>query len=96
MESQPESKQNLPPLPLKRLKVKPQKMAGIPAIRRVAFSLHRVHNGGIVREFFNGRKAIKALRRKWAIELDYRLRKNLQSESVRFEYEWHDDSGHSY
>lgn len=41
------------------------------------------------------------LRRKWAIELDYRLRKELWSFtdnriSVRFEYEWHDDSGHWY
>ena len=50
-------------------------------------------------EFFSGREAIKAfLRRKWAKELDYRLRKELwcftdNRIGVRFEYEWHDDSG---
>jgi len=50
-------------------------------------------------EFFRGREAIKAfLRRKWARELDYRLRKELWSFagnriSVRFECEWHDDLG---
>jgi nuclear transport factor 2 (NTF2) superfamily protein len=51
-------------------------------------------------EFFSGREAIKAfLRRKWDKELDYRLRKELwcfldNRIAVRFEYEWHDDSGH--
>jgi uncharacterized protein len=51
-------------------------------------------------EFFTGRDAIVAfLRRKWARELDYRLRKELwcftdDRIGVRFEYEWHDDSGH--
>jgi nuclear transport factor 2 (NTF2) superfamily protein len=51
-------------------------------------------------EFFSGRDAIKAfLQRKWARELDYRLRKELwcfmeNRIAVRFEYEWHDDSGH--
>jgi nuclear transport factor 2 (NTF2) superfamily protein len=50
-------------------------------------------------EFFSGREAIKAfLRRKWARELDYRLRKELWSFtgnriSVKFEYESHDASG---
>ena len=50
-------------------------------------------------EFFTGRDAIKAfLRRKWNKELDYRLRKELWAFTdnrigVRFEYEWHDDSG---
>lgn len=53
-------------------------------------------------EFLSGREEIKAfLRRKWAEELDYRLKKELWSFtdnriSVRFEYEWHDDSGHWY
>jgi uncharacterized protein len=53
-------------------------------------------------EFFSGRDAIKAfLQRKWAKELDYRLRKELwcfmeNRIAVRFEYEWHDDSGHWY
>jgi nuclear transport factor 2 (NTF2) superfamily protein len=50
-------------------------------------------------EIFSGREAIKAfLRRKWAKELDYRLKKELwcfqgNRIAVRFEYEWHDDSG---
>ncbi len=53
-------------------------------------------------EFFEGREAIKQfLRRKWQKELGYRLMKELwcHSErriSVRFEYEWHDDSGQWY
>jgi len=50
-------------------------------------------------EFFTGREAIKAfLQRKWAKELEYRLKKELwcfmdNRIGVRFEYEWHDDSG---
>ena len=50
-------------------------------------------------EFFQGREAIIAfLRRKWARELDYRLIKELWAFhgnriAVRFQYEWHDDSG---
>ncbi len=50
-------------------------------------------------EFFAGRDAIVAfLQRKWARELDYRLRKELwgfrgNRMAVKFEYEWHDDSG---
>jgi len=53
-------------------------------------------------EFFSGRDAIKAfLKRKWDKELDYRLKKDLwcfmeNRIAVRFEYEWHDDSGHWY
>jgi len=53
-------------------------------------------------EFFKGRTAIKAfLRRKWATELNYRLRKELWAFtgnriSVRFEYEWQDESGQWY
>jgi uncharacterized protein len=50
-------------------------------------------------EFFSGREAIVAfLRRKWARELDYRLRKELWAFtqnriSVRFEYECRDADG---
>jgi uncharacterized protein len=50
-------------------------------------------------EFLQGRDEIKAfLQRKWAKELDYRLKKELwcfmeNRIAVRFEYEWHDDSG---
>jgi nuclear transport factor 2 (NTF2) superfamily protein len=50
-------------------------------------------------EFFGGRAAIREfLVRKWARELDYRLKKELWAHtghrlSVRFEYEWHDTEG---
>lgn len=50
-------------------------------------------------EFIGGREEIKAfLRRKWAKELDYKLKKELwgfreNRMAVRFEYEWHDDAG---
>lgn len=50
-------------------------------------------------EFFHGREEAAAfLRRKWAKEHDYRLRKSLWAFTgnriaVRFEYEWHDDDG---
>lgn len=53
-------------------------------------------------EFINGREEIIAfLRRKWAKELDYRLKKRLwcfrnNCIAVCFEYEWHDDSGFWY
>ena len=53
-------------------------------------------------EFFEGRRAIvEFLRRKWARELDYRLIKELWAFTadriaVRFQYEWHDDSGNWY
>ena len=50
-------------------------------------------------EFLHGRDEVRAfLHRKWAKELDYRLKKSLWAFTdnriaVRFEYEWHDDSG---
>ncbi len=53
-------------------------------------------------EFFTGREAIKEfLARKWASELDYRLMKELWAytdnrSSVRFEYEWRDESDQWY
>jgi nuclear transport factor 2 (NTF2) superfamily protein len=53
-------------------------------------------------EFFSGRAAIvEFLRRKWAKELDYRLIKEVWAFhgdhiAVRFQYEWHDDSGNWY
>ena len=53
-------------------------------------------------EFFSGRDEIRAfLTRKWDKELDYRLKKELWSFtgsriSVKFEYEWHDDSNQWY
>jgi nuclear transport factor 2 (NTF2) superfamily protein len=53
-------------------------------------------------EFINGREeVIEFLKRKWAKELDYKLKKELwgfrvNRMAVRFEYEWHDDSGQWY
>jgi len=53
-------------------------------------------------EFLRGRDEIKAfLRRKWAKELDYRLKKTLwcfheNRIAVTFEYEWHDANGQWY
>ena len=53
-------------------------------------------------EFIEGRDQIVAfLQRKWARELDYRLIKEFWACSdnriaVRFQYEWHDDSGNHY
>jgi len=53
-------------------------------------------------EFFSGRDAIQAfLQRKYNKELEYRLVKELWAFteyqiSVRFQYEWHDDSGQWY
>ena len=50
-------------------------------------------------EFLRGRDEIRAfLRRQWAKELDYRLKKTLWAFhenriAVSFEYEWHDGSG---
>ena len=50
-------------------------------------------------EFINGRDEIVAfLKRKWAKELDYRLKKDYWAHgdnriAVRFEYEWHDAEG---
>lgn len=50
-------------------------------------------------EFIHGRDAVKSfLTRKWQKELDYKLKKELwdfreNRIAVRFEYEWHDDSG---
>jgi nuclear transport factor 2 (NTF2) superfamily protein len=53
-------------------------------------------------EFLHGRaQVIEFLRRKWNRELDYRLKKTLWAFTgnriaVRFEYEYHDDSGQWY
>ena len=53
-------------------------------------------------EFLNGRaQVVEFLRRKWARELDYRLKKDLWAFTpnriaVRFEYEFHDANGQWY
>ncbi len=50
-------------------------------------------------EFLRGREqVVEFLRKKWARELDYRLKKELWAFhenriAVRFEYEWHDHDG---
>ena len=50
-------------------------------------------------DFLTGRPMIREfLKRKWAKELDYRLKKELWAFTdnriaVRFEYEWHDNAG---
>ena len=53
-------------------------------------------------EFLRGREEIKAfLRKKWARELDYKLKKTLwgfreNRIAVSFEYEWHNSEGQWY
>jgi uncharacterized protein len=53
-------------------------------------------------EFLNGRAAVvDFLKRKWERELDYKLKKELwgfrnNRMAVKFQYEWHDDSGQWY
>jgi nuclear transport factor 2 (NTF2) superfamily protein len=53
-------------------------------------------------EFLRGREEIRAfLQRKWAKELDYKLKKTLwgfrgNRIAVSFEYEWHDAEGQWY
>ncbi|HEX3892571.1 MAG TPA: nuclear transport factor 2 family protein [Terracidiphilus sp.] len=53
-------------------------------------------------EFLDGRQAvIDFLQRKWAHELDYKLKKELwgfrnNRMAVKFQYEWHDSSGQWY
>jgi uncharacterized protein len=53
-------------------------------------------------EFLKGREEIRAfLKRKWAKELDYRLKKTLwgfrqNRMAVAFEYKWHDAAGQWY
>jgi nuclear transport factor 2 (NTF2) superfamily protein len=53
-------------------------------------------------EFINGRAEILSfLQRKWSKELDYKLIKEVWAYTdnriaVRFQYEWHDDSGQFY
>lgn len=53
-------------------------------------------------EFINGREEVRQfLKRKWEMELEYRLKKELwgfreDRMAVRFEYEWHDASGQWY
>lgn len=53
-------------------------------------------------EFINGREEVRAfLQRKWNREMNYKLKKSYWAHTasriaVRFEYEWHDESGQWY
>ena len=96
-----ETKPPLPPFTLETAKTKVQLAENAWNSRdpeRVALAYTEDSQWRNRAEFFSGRAEIKAfLTRKWAKELDYRLKKELWSFtdnriSVRFEYEWHDDS----
>ncbi|MBD3883863.1 nuclear transport factor 2 family protein [Phormidium tenue FACHB-886] len=100
-----ETKPPLPPFTLETAKAKVQAAEDAWNTRdpdRVALAYTEDSQWRNRAEFLNGREEIRTfLQRKWAKELDYRLKKELWSFtenriSVRFEYEWHDDSGHWY
>jgi len=99
-----ESKPPFPPFTLETAKAKVQAAEDAWNTRdpeRVALAYTEDTEWRNRAEFLNGRATIKEfLYRKWAKELDYRLRKELwcfmdNRIAVRFEYEWHDDSGFS-
>ena len=105
MSAVPESKPPFPPFTLETAKQKIHAAEDAwnsrdPARVSMAYTLDtdwRNRN-----EFVNGRDAVREfLSRKWHKELDYRLKKELwccagNRIAVRFEYEWHDDSGQWY
>ena len=100
-----EHKPPLPPFTLETAKIKVQAAEDAWNTRdpgRVALAYTEDSEWRNRAEFFSGRTAIKAfLQRKWAKELDYRLKKELwcfmdNRIAVRFEYEWHDDAGFWY
>ncbi len=95
-----ETKPPLPPFTLETAKAKVQAAEDAWNTRdpeRVALAYTEDSQWRNRSEFLSGRDEIRAfLKRKWAKELDYRLKKELWSFtdnriSVRFEYEWHDD-----
>jgi len=97
-----ETKPPLPPFTLETAKAKVQAAENAWNTRdpeRVALAYTEDSEWRNRAEFFSGRAAIKEfLQRKWAKELDYRLKKELwcfmdNRIAVRFEYEWHDDAG---
>jgi uncharacterized protein len=100
-----ETKPPLPPFTLETAKAKVQAAEDAWNTRdpeRVALAYTEDSEWRNRAEFFSGRAAIKEfLKRKWAKELDYRLKKELwcfmdNRIAVRFEYEWHDDAGFWY
>jgi uncharacterized protein len=97
-----ESKPPLPPFTLETAKDKVQAAENAWNTRdpkRVALAYTEDSEWRNRSEFLTGRAAIEEfLTRKWAKEQDYRLRKELwcfmdNRIAVRFEYEWHDESG---
>ncbi|PZO40565.1 MAG: DUF1348 domain-containing protein [Pseudanabaena frigida] len=97
-----ETKPPLPPFTLETAKAKVQAAENAWNTRdpeRVALAYTEDSEWRNRFEFFSGRDNIREfLKRKWAKELDYRLKKELwcfmdNRIAVRFEYEWHDDGG---
>jgi uncharacterized protein len=97
-----ETKPPLPPFTLETAKAKVQAAENAWNTRdpeRVAMAYTEDSEWRNRSEFVTGRAAIRAfLTRKWEKEQDYRLRKELwcfmdNRIAVRFEYEWHDESG---
>ncbi|MCY7276139.1 MAG: nuclear transport factor 2 family protein [Phormidesmis sp. CAN_BIN44] len=100
-----ETKPPLPPFTLETAKAKVEAAENAWNTRdpeRVALAYTKDSEWRNRSEFFSGRDAIREfLNRKWAKELDYRLKKELwcfmdNKIAVRFEYEWHDESGNWY
>ncbi|MEA5478705.1 nuclear transport factor 2 family protein [Pseudanabaena galeata UHCC 0370] len=100
-----ETKPPLPPFTLETAKAKIQAAENAWNTRdpdRVALAYTEDSEWRNRNEFVNGRDEIREfLKRKWAKELDYRLRKELwcfmdNRIAVRFEYEYHDESGNWY
>ena len=100
-----EAKPPLPPFTLETAKAKIQAAENAWNTRdpdRVALAYTEDSEWRNRHEFVNGRDEIREfLKRKWAKELDYRLRKELwcfmdNRIAVRFEYEYHDESGSWY
>ncbi len=100
-----ETKPPLPPFTLETAKAKIQAAENAWNTRdpdRVALAYTEDSEWRNRNEFVNGRDEIREfLKRKWARELDYRLRKELwcfmdNRIAVRFEYEYHDKSGSWY
>jgi uncharacterized protein len=100
-----ETKPPLPPFTLETAKAKVQAAENAWNTRdpeRVAMAYTEDSEWRNRSEFITGRAAIQEfLMRKWEKEQDYRLRKELwcfmdNRIAVRFEYEWHDETGAWY
>ena len=100
-----ETKPPLPPFNLETAKAKIQAAENAWNTRdpeRVALAYTEDSEWRNRNEFVNGRDEIREfLKRKWAKELDYRLKKELwcfmdNRIAVRFEYEYHDQDGNWY